>query len=450
MEGHSNLPLPEGAEIAVIGGGPAGSFFSIYALKLANDLGKKVRLKIFDRKTFTNQGPAGCNMCAGVISETMVQHLALDGINIPPIVVQRSIDAYCFHTTEGEVYIKSPRLQQRGIATTYRGGGPKGSAGREILSFDDFMLQKATEEGATIERTVIDEIKLNGDKPTLYSGKKVVMQPDLLVGAFGVNARTVEKIKDLGFGYVPPGTIRCMQTELELGKEWVNQHFGNAIHVFLLNMPGVKFAAITPKDDYATISLLGKGINKDTVKAFVAHPVMQKMLPKGWGLPDKFCHCYPKISLTPAKKPFTDRIVIVGDASSTRLYKDGIGSAFVTGKSAAYTTMLYGISESDFAEHYFPTCKGIDKDNMLGRVLFTINDYVTGSPLLSKGFFNTVRQEQVNPPGNQPHSTILWDMFTGGRNYTEIFYLAISPRAQLSLIKGILGEFWSRYVAFKK
>ncbi|OHB37932.1 MAG: hypothetical protein A2060_00930 [Planctomycetes bacterium GWA2_50_13] len=450
MVSDKTLSLRDGAEIAVIGGGPAGSFFSIYALKLAKDLGKKIHLKIFDRKTFTNQGPPGCNMCAGVISETMVQHLAIDGINIPPTVVQRSIDSYCFHTADGEVYIRSPRLRQRGIATTYRGGGPKGGTGRDIQSLDEFMLEKAVEEGSSVERIVIDEVKLNGGKPTLHSKQKVLMEPDLMVGAFGVNAHTADKFKDLGFGYSPPGTIRCVQTEMELGREWVNEHFGNAIHVFLLNMPGVKFAAITPKDNYATISLLGKDIDKETVKALVAHPALRKMLPEGWELPDKFCHCFPKITLSPAQKPFTNRIVIVGDAASARLYKDGIGSAFITGKSAAYTAVLYGISEADFAEHYLPTCKGIDKDNLIGKFLFTANDYITGSPLLSKGYFRTVRHEQKAPSDGTPHSEILWDMFTGGRNYTEIFYSAISPKSQLSLIKGIVGEFWNRYFAFGK
>ncbi|MHC4197415.1 MAG: NAD(P)/FAD-dependent oxidoreductase [Planctomycetota bacterium] len=450
MGKSKNLSLVDGAEIAVIGGGPAGAFYSIYALKLAKDLGKKVNLRLFDRKTFTNQGPPGCNMCAGVISETMVQHLAIDGINLPPSVVQRSIGSYCFHTPDGKVYIKSPRLRQSGIATTYRGGGPKGSGGENILSLDEFMLQKAEEEGAVIERTVIDEIKLTGDRPTIYSNKKPLMEPDLLVGAFGVNARTVEKFRDLGFGYVPPGTIRCMQTEMGLGKEWVNEHFGDAIHVFLLNMPGVKFAAIIPKSNYATISMLGKDVNKDTVKTFVAHPVLRKMLPEGWELPDKFCHCFPKIALSPSQKPFADRIVIIGDASSTRLYKEGIGSAYITSKSAAYTTMLYGVSEKDFSKHYYPTCKGINKDNMLGKLLFTVNDYITSSPLLSKGYFRTVRREQENMKDGTPeealHSAILWDMFTGGRNYTEIFYSAIGPRSQLSLIKGFLGELWSRYI----
>jgi hypothetical protein len=61
-----------------------------------------------------------------------------------------------------------------------------------------------------------------------------------------------------------------------------------------------------------------------------------------------------------------------------------------------------------------------------------------------------VRREQENAKDGTPeealHSAILWDMFTGGRNYTEIFYSAISPRSQLSLIKGFLGELWNRYI----
>ena len=160
MPGAKDLTLPDGARVAVIGGGPAGSFFSLFASRLAQDLGRRLEITVYDRKTFVNQGPAGCNMCAGVVSESMVQSLALEGINLPPSVVQRGIESYYFHTQEGSVQIKSPRLQQRGIAATYRGGGPKGSVGKDIQSFDEFLLQKAIAHGARIERTVVDDIRL--------------------------------------------------------------------------------------------------------------------------------------------------------------------------------------------------------------------------------------------------------------------------------------------------
>lgn len=439
MTEREHLPLPQGAEIAVIGGGPAGAFFSIYAMRLAKDMGKKVRLTIFDRKTFTHQGPAGCNMCAGVISESMVQSLAIDGINLQPSIVQRSVDSYCFHSSSGEVYIRSPYTRQRGIATTYRGGGPKGSEKTGIQSFDEFLMERAAKEGAILDRQVVDEIHLNGDKPKLYSGKKPVMEADLLVGAFGVNALTAKKFEDLGFGYTAPATIRATQAEMPLGKDWVSEHFGNAIHVFLLNLPGVKFAAITPKGEYATISLLGKDVNQETVKAFLSHPLVQKMLPTNWKLPERFCHCFPKINVGAARKPYGHRIVIVGDAASTRLYKDGIGSAYVTGKAAAQVVSLYGIGEGDFLRHYSPVCKEINRDNLVGRFLFGANDFICGLPSLSKGYFRTLQQEQKDPSLGTPHSDMLWDMFTGSRSYKDILFQAISPRSQYTMVRGVLG-----------
>jgi len=53
--------LEDGSRIAVVGGGPTGSFFSIFALKLAKMLDKKLKITIYDPKNFTKDGPAGCN-----------------------------------------------------------------------------------------------------------------------------------------------------------------------------------------------------------------------------------------------------------------------------------------------------------------------------------------------------------------------------------------------------
>ncbi len=44
LNGNSILELKDGAKIAVLGGGPAGSFFSIFALKLAKQIGKDIDL----------------------------------------------------------------------------------------------------------------------------------------------------------------------------------------------------------------------------------------------------------------------------------------------------------------------------------------------------------------------------------------------------------------------
>jgi hypothetical protein len=51
-ETHRNddqYTLKDGANFAVIGGGPTGSFFSIFALKMAKMIGKELQVTIFER-----------------------------------------------------------------------------------------------------------------------------------------------------------------------------------------------------------------------------------------------------------------------------------------------------------------------------------------------------------------------------------------------------------------
>ena len=46
-------------------------------------------------------------MCGGVISESLVQILASEGIILPPSVIRRGIDSYFFHTEYGSVKISA-------------------------------------------------------------------------------------------------------------------------------------------------------------------------------------------------------------------------------------------------------------------------------------------------------------------------------------------------------
>jgi len=428
------LNLKNGSRIVVIGGGPAGAFFSIFASKLAQDLGRKLDITIYEKKIFDNQGALGCNMCAGVISESLVQSLALEDINLPSSVVQSCVDSYYFHTQNGNIKIKSSRIQQRGIATIFRGGGPKGNAGKDIQSFDEFLLHKAVEHGAKVKHIFIDKINLNDDKPVIYAGERLQNDCDLLVGASGVKANSGKIYEKLGIGYKIPSTIRATQSEIELGSDWIANKFGNSIHIFLLRIPGVKFVSVIPKGRFITVSLLGNEPNVEYIKMFLAHPVMKQMLPQGFKIPDKFCHCFPKINIKGAKTPFADRLVLIGDASSVRLYKDGIGSAYITSKAAAHTAILYGIGKQNFEKHYLPVCKNLDADNLFGKLLFSVNDFVSYTALLSKGYFRTIQQEQADLRKTTHHSDILWDMFTGSRFYKEIFLRTLNPRYILNLL----------------
>ena len=166
--GDTQYILKDGAGVAVIGGGPAGSFFSIFALKMAKLLGKELNITIFEPKDFTEDGPRGCNRCGGVISELLVQTLAVEGINLPDSVVRKGINSYMLHTRHGSVYIASPSLEKT-IATVYRGGGPKGIIGKDKESFDEFLLGLAVKEGAVHNPIKIDRIEYKNKRPVLFS-----------------------------------------------------------------------------------------------------------------------------------------------------------------------------------------------------------------------------------------------------------------------------------------
>ncbi len=112
---NHHLNLSSGSRVAVIGGGPAGSFFSIFLLDLVKRVGLDVNIDIYDDKDFSKCGPAGCNRCGGIVSESLVQLLATEGINIPAKVMQRGIKSYVLHTDAGSARIETP-LQEKRIA----------------------------------------------------------------------------------------------------------------------------------------------------------------------------------------------------------------------------------------------------------------------------------------------------------------------------------------------
>src|SRR5512132_912074 len=143
----TSLALDDGSRVAVIGGGPAGSFFSYFLLDMAERTGLKIQVDIYEPRDFDIPGPTGCNMCGGVIYESLVQSLAVDGINLPETVVQRGIGHNMVHLDIGSVRIHTPRREKR-IATTFRGMGPRGLMNFSGQSLDGYLMKLAVDKGA--------------------------------------------------------------------------------------------------------------------------------------------------------------------------------------------------------------------------------------------------------------------------------------------------------------
>lgn len=428
---HSPAPaleLTDGTRVAVVGGGPAGSFFSFFLLQLASRIGLDLHLDIYEPRNFEGTGPKSCNMCGGIVSESLVQNLATEGIRLPPSVVQRTLDSYRLHMDVGDAHIATPQGERR-IAAVHRGCGPRDMKTITTHSFDAYLLQQAVAMGAQHVAAKVTAIGRHSDgRPFLQTNGPQEHPYELVTLATGINFPGLKFLPGSVPTYKSPGDTKTYISEAcFFGRDMVKRCLGSSMHVFLLDIPRLEFAAMIPKGEYATVCLLGDDINQELVRRFMDTPEVKSCFPPGWQQQQDYCHCSPRINISPAQHPFADGIVFIGDCATTRLYKDGIGAAYRTAKAAATTAIFQGIAEKDFQRHYWPVCKSISRDNNIGKVVFLVTRVIQKSRFLRRGLRRMVAREQQNGHGNPRMSSILWNTFTGSAPYREIFLSALHP-----------------------
>ena len=417
--------LDNGSRVGVIGGGPAGSFFSYFLLTLAERVGDKIEVEIYEPRDFTRPGPAGCNMCGGIVSESLVQLLATEGIVLPPDVVQRGIDSYVLYMDVGTVRIESPGREKR-IAAVHRGAGPRGLVVSRWHSFDNYLLGLAEKQGAKVIRDRVEGLTWEEDRPRLSTRAGLSREYDLVVGAFGVNSSAARLFGGMGSGYTGPTTTKTFIADFLLGERTVETYLGNSFHVFLLDLPRLEFAAIIPKGEYATVCLLGRDIDKGLVDSFLNAPEVRACFPPDWIPSAEACRCSPSINIVGARRPFADRLVYIGDCGENRLYKDGIGGAYRTAKAAAKTAVFYGVSAEDFRRHFLPVCRDMSRDNRIGKAIFSITSLIRHLRIARRGLLRVTANEQSGI-GSRRMSSVLWDTFTGSVPYRDVFWRTLHP-----------------------
>jgi flavin-dependent dehydrogenase len=422
-----DLQLVDGSKVAVIGGGPAGSFVSFFLLEMAERSGLDLDVEIFEPRDFSCVAPKGCNMCGGIISETLVQNLAAEGINLPSTVVQRGIESYMLHMDVGSVRIETP-IQEKRIGAVYRGAGPRDLKTSKWGSFDHHLEKLTVAKGAHVTRDRIVDVSFDDAKPKIAVKGEQPQTYDLLVVAVGVNSAALKLFSGNGQAYKPPESTKTFITEYYLGEETIERTLGDSMHVFLLNIPRLEFAAIIPKGDYASVCLLGESIDKELVQSFLDAPQVRACMPDDWTSDPRSCQCSPKISVGAANQPFADRLVFVGDCGVTRLYKDGIGAAYRTAKACATTAVFEGISEAAFRRHYWPVCRSINTDNSIGKLSFAVTRQIQRWRFARRALLRMTEKEQKEAARRRDMSQVLWDMFTGSAPYRDIVTLAMHPR----------------------
>jgi flavin-dependent dehydrogenase len=440
---QSSLKLNDGSRVAVIGGGPAGTFFSIFLLDMAERAGLDISIDIYEPRDFLNPGPAGCNMCAGIVSETLVQMLAAEGINLPGSVVQRGIDSYTLHMDVGSVRINTP-LNEKRIAAVYRGAGPRDLKEFKYVGLDNHLLNLALERGAALINERVNKVTLVDSYPLVTTRNSEGQIYDLVTVTTGVNSPALKMFENLDIGYTPPETTKTYLREYYLGHELVTETLGNAIQIFLLDIPRLKFGMIIPKGDYITVGLLGEEIDAELVQSFLDSPEVQKCLPPSLVANNFSCHCSPRMNTLAAKQPYGDRFVFIGDAAAARLLKDGIGSAYRTAKIAASTAIFHGVSAHDFATYYLPACEKVEYDNDIGRLIFWGAAKIQKLRFARRGMLRMIINEQYKPGTVLRMSTVQWDMYTGSSSYKEIFMHMINPAFLLRLSWDMLSAIFTK------
>lgn len=421
----SSRKLQDGTRIAVIGGGPAGSLFSYLLLAATAAKGPRPQITIFDGKAFDSVGPQSCNMCAGALTGHLVERLEAEGFDFPPSVIQRYIHGYVIHSRDH--YARLDQTPGEAIYTVFR-GVPFSEMAHERVSFDQFLLERAIDQGAKYVRSNIHGVRLSDgpDEPVrleLQGPEKAVHEVDLVVGAFGVNSRLA---RQFDFGYVPPKLWRAFQGEIAVPADALTERYGDKVHIFLGDSRDIKFLALTPKRQHVTLTAIGPNVKKSAVEARLRHPDIGYFLPEGWEFK---CHCHPAFPVSSARGPYADRVVMIGDAYISRYLKSGIESAFHTARFAAETILAQGFSADAFRRHYVRRCRAkYGWDNRAGKVLFGLNNFLSRHPFLANGHVRAARAEQCRVrPDRRRHSEVLWGIFTGDQPYAQILLKCFHP-----------------------
>lgn len=427
-----SIPLEQGARVAVVGGGPSGSLFAYFLLTFAKRVDLEIALDLYEPRDFTAIGPGGCNMCGGIVSESLIQMLATEGINLPSSVVQRGIDSYVLHTPEGSLRIDTPVREKR-IAAVHRGGGPRDAGASRWESLDAHLLELARGAGANVLRARVQDLCWENDRPRVDTegGSRAY---DLVAGAIGVKAGGWKLFERLGLEDRGPRTEKTYITELHLGAETIDEALGSSMHLFLLDDPRLDCAAAIPKGDFVTVCLLGREIDKALIDRFFNTATVRNCFPPEHPARPGACHCAPRIAVREARRPFMDRVVLIGDCGVTRLYKDGLGAAYRTAKAAALTAAFHGVAAEDFRRRFLPTYRAIARDNRFGAVMFAATTVIRRSPPLLRGMLRVLAKEQERPADQRLMTIVFWDMFTGSAPYREIFARTLDPR------------FWGRHL----
>jgi len=394
-------------------------------------------------------------MCGGVVAGTLLRRMRESGLTPPESVVQSVVDGFELETIAGSLRLHTTDPDEQ-MATVFRGNGPRHAIPIGNVSFDDYLLDAVRGPDLEVVAEPVTDLTVPDDEAdpirVVYGRgpRKMELEADVAIGAFGLGGRLARRVEELGFGYRAPETMIACQAELLVGTEHVGDALHGDIQIVNIGLPDVAFIALIPKGDFLTLTMVGyRDMGLADLHAALEHPAVLAKLPPDWQIPRRFCHCHPRLPIGNSTHPYANRFVIVGDAACSRLYKNGLESAYNTAAFAAHTIIHRGISAAAFAEHYLPPCRRvIMRDNAYGAALFRLNRVAARHYSSARAVCTLM--EEARGPVEERLREAAWALFAGSLPYRWILRQVLSPRVSVPVLLRTVVEAVRRRVAGPK
>jgi flavin-dependent dehydrogenase len=432
--------------VAVVGGGPAGSFFAIYLLREARRLNRRIDAVIVEKRGPIDLGAAalecrGCSFCAGGISPRLDEVLEEQRLSVPAEIVQGRFDHVWIQGQWKNFRLRVPKDMR--MYSVFRGSLPGRRSGRPA-GFDGFLLGEAVKEGARILYGEVEALAYGASGlPRLTvrteSGGSVPLDASFVTIATGINAHCgldyrddslIASVKRLNPAFVPGRSRKAFIFELDVGEDYLEHNLHREIYFIEYGSKRLvlEHTALVPKGRFLTVAMLGKCIDEAVlprdsrriVHDFLTLPQIERILP-GIEAAPLACACAPRMTVTTARSPFGDRFAIIGDAVGSRLNKDGLFSAHVTASRLAHTVLQDGIDRQALAKGYGKAIQWLAADNRFGRMVFSASRVAFTRPVIGRITYQAYATEcKVRDEGSRPLSAVLWKIASGTADYREV------------------------------
>jgi flavin-dependent dehydrogenase len=405
----------------------------------------------------------GCNYCAGAVSPRLTDILRENDIVVPEEVIESRPTEITVHGDWKSIQLPVP--EEREMLSVFRGSRPRQRTGR-YANFDTFLLHLAADEDAEVITAEANHVYYSAEGKPVISYRTAVegesdlpdrtIEADFAVFAGGVNPKmgmsldsdpVLTSLRQMIPKLRPPKVRGAVITEMLASEEQLLSMDGE-VHFMQYGSRNlqIEMASLMPKKEWITVVLIGGSVDRaqpseylQLVQRFIELPHIRRLLPPGVELAPR-CSCHPSMTVRAAKHPFGNRVALVGDLAVSRLYKDGLYSAFATSAPLADCILERGVDTRTLARHYAPVVRAFDVDNRHGRVVFRLSHWVFSRPALSRILYEALIRERMTKPREQRQlAPVLWRTASGDDTYKSVLTGMLRPASfGLILTRGLL------------